>query len=206
MHNIIKKRNIKRLFHFTQIANVVTILKNGIIPQETKTDYPLLVTDKKRLDRRLDCVSVSLSFPNAKMFYPIRRYRNPYSTWCVISLSADILTDLPCLFFPGNAAAYGHETNRSKWKTTAAFEAIFTGNNRPMNLPASFPTDVQAEIQVEKEIPRTMISGVHFENDNDAQKFLSINVELPDDIKYWKHPELFCEREIYLKKGYFREG
>lgn len=204
--NFIVSKNIQSLFHFTRLENVKSILENGLVPRHPAPPFPILSTDEERFDRRLDCVCLSISFPNYKMFYQIRKNRFPSSTWCVLSLKPDILFDLPCLFFSQNAARYGHIYDRRDWRSASALENLYQTETRPNQLPSAFPTDVQAEVQVEKAIPSSMILRLDFEDDSAANTFLSMGIKMQDHIEVCKHPGLFSERDYYLKNLWEQEN
>jgi hypothetical protein len=196
---IIERRGIKSLFHFTRLENLPSILERGLLPQQDNEDVEMMISDQKRFDGRLDCVSLSISFPNSEMFYLLRIKRYPDSTWCVISLKPDILWSIPCLFFSHNAAKFPN-AYRPSFRTSEIFEGLFRGDTRPNSLPAALPTNVQTEVQAEKPIPLEMFSGLHFENYEALSQFKSLSISLPNHINLSSDHLFFDDRNWILNR------
>lgn len=88
IQDVINRRNIKFLVHFTRLENLDNILTNGIIPRNDMTDqfikpFDFLLNDKEsngkyiynddyRYDGKCDYSCFSISFPNNLMFYRLR--------------------------------------------------------------------------------------------------------------------------------------
>jgi hypothetical protein len=97
---------IKQLVHFTHIQNLSTILQHGLLSIDGLAKTPTIQyrrNDAKRLDGQLNAISLSISFPNYRMFY-IYQCNIPQD-WVVISLKPDILWELDCAFCSENAAS-----------------------------------------------------------------------------------------------------
>jgi len=56
---IVKRRKIEYLVHFTRIDNLNSILENGLIPvsMQQKMKIPSVHNDEQRIDSKLDCTS-----------------------------------------------------------------------------------------------------------------------------------------------------
>jgi len=120
IEDIIIKRNIKHLIHFTRIENLENILVNGLIPRNAMKDEfvdllsfwmdeneeenggKYFYNDLNRLDNKLDYSCLSVGFPNDKMFYKLK-LECPHAEWVIISISPQILVNHECLFYPCNA-------------------------------------------------------------------------------------------------------
>jgi hypothetical protein len=178
----VKQRDIKYLRHFTRLENLKGILDRGLLPRRGNESIEMHFTDPDRFDERMDCVSLSIMFPNDLMFYRKRARDFPNSVWCVITISPEILWSNPCLFFPDNAAIFKN-TNRADYRTPEAFDELFNKENRPKILSDCLPTNVQAEVQSEKPIPLEMISGIYFENDSTLSKFNALSIPCPNHIE-----------------------
>lgn len=160
--NIIQCRKIENLIHFTRICNIPSIFEFGLLPRSDIVERKIstVVTDSIRLDRHLDAVSLSVGYPNSKMFYKYRRGDDEnYYNWGVIELDPLLLLKYPCSFFPKNAAS--SDFNGIDWQKFSSpenFEKMFEGDRG--DKPA-LPKDVQAEILVFSAISANYIKNVH---------------------------------------------
>jgi hypothetical protein len=191
---IISNRKIRSLYHFTRVGNLKNIFEHGLVPQDPEPDFRMLISDHNRYDGRLDCVSLSISFPNYKMFHHARQ-RYPDHLWCVVSVKPEILSEAHCLFFHTNAATFSSGTDRQSWRLASTLEGLFQGDMRPDYLPVHFPTDVQAEVQVESKIPVSMLSSINFKNEHDKKKFLSTSPIIPNHVEVVTNGGLFGYRD-----------
>ncbi len=76
MEKFIVKRKIKYLVHFTKLTNLSNILDKGLIPRETLNGLnvpEVTYSDNLRLDEHEYANCCSISFPNYKMFYKLRK-------------------------------------------------------------------------------------------------------------------------------------
>jgi len=100
-----EKLGIPCLVHFTRWENLDGIVQNGLCPKILLEDLPYDVTinDEMRLDGHEDSVSLSIAFPNYKMFY---RYRSNTQSrgWAVIAIHPSVLWEYECAFCKHNAA------------------------------------------------------------------------------------------------------
>lgn len=204
----LQSRSIEHLYHFTPYRNLSSILTEGIRPRKelekraarggASPHFP----DRRRLDHRRDCVSVSVSFPNSKTFYKKREDSNRM-WWVVLRIDASLLANGRCLFFPDNAANAnfrgGKNEDRQKWTSSSAFECLFSDKERPTDLAPKFPTNEQAEVQVEGRIAVEMIQAVVFENDAEKVQFLRSSPAAPSHMQFTVEPELFRKRWHYVK-------
>ena len=104
----IRNRNISSLYHFTKLNNLKSILDNGLLSvkylKESNTKY--MNNDNLRLDKVLNGISLSISYPNYRMFYKYRSLpENCGVIWCVIELNPQLLIDKDCIFYTSNAAS-----------------------------------------------------------------------------------------------------
>ncbi|NSL52777.1 DUF4433 domain-containing protein [Bacillus sp. P2(2020)] len=160
---IVTRRKIEYLVHFTRIDNLTSILENGLIPvsMQQKMKIPSVHNDEQRFDSKLDCTSCSISFPNYKLFYTFREYKFPGSSWVVIVLDKDVLfSPLNITYFcQTNAAGVFPRISSAKELCTAtAFENMFcnsltTKENKviqraSLQINDCITTDPQAEILI----------------------------------------------------------
>ena len=106
MEQIIKRRGIKLLYHFTLLDNLESIIANGIVTRTYVAENGITATfnDELRLDHHENATCLSIAHPNYKLFYTFRQ-KNTDKDWVVIGLHPQILIDKNCSFYPTNAAS-----------------------------------------------------------------------------------------------------
>lgn len=209
IQDVINRRNIKFLVHFTRLENLDNILTNGIIPRnDVKDEFvnPLasllgnqnpkekyIYNDNVRLDGKCDYSCLSIGFPNDLMFYRIRA-DNPNLKWAVIGISTEVLLNHECLFYPCNAAS--NEVRHQdivNYQGVEAFDAMFQND-------LSYPDNVQAEVMVKGVIEPKYIKGCIFSE----QKYVDEYSKRFPNLKFLLHPNgkgFFGKRE-WTKIGY----
>ncbi|EMF8479020.1 DarT ssDNA thymidine ADP-ribosyltransferase family protein [Morganella morganii] len=176
IREIVEQRNITRLFHFTHVDNLSSILVNGLMSRSeldkstSKYDY----NDEDRIDGHLDAICVSISFPNSRMFYKYRMLKP--GNWAVLEITPSVLWDKNCAFYPTNAASNNVRFNDPDlMKGSEAFADLFLDNifgiQRDEGLLAKYPTDVQAEVLVFESIPPQCIVNTFHPNKESAEYF-----------------------------------
>lgn len=191
----IKEQKIEKYVHFTNVQNLESILREGLIPvknlQEKSIQYHF--NDVDRLDNRLDASSLSITFPNYQMFYTYRK-KNPNSQWVVISYDAKKVAKKDCAYFQYNAAL--HIYKNVKWETfisLSAFDLLFSGNRE--GLYSYETTNPQAEVMVREIIPTDYIDAIYF-NDYFLYKFYE---QKYPNIKMIYDDYYFTPRRDYMK-------
>jgi hypothetical protein len=169
---------ISYLLHFTRVSNLSSIMKYGLYPIERVHEIGANpeINDHERWDGHRDSTSLSISFPNYKMFYKYRM-ENQEIDWTVLVLDPSILWTKKCAFSKHNAA-----DNRIRSQsvddllTLQAFSGMFEPidghpSREVQRLKSCDPTDGQAEIMVFDVIEPNFINGVIFSQNSirDAQ-------------------------------------
>jgi hypothetical protein len=213
IREIVTRRDIRILTHFTRLTNLPGILDRGLVPAKTLRAIPehgAAFNDDARIDGYEDANCLGVSFPNYRMFYRLRRTLG--GNWVVLAISPDVLTEFECLYCNTNAA-HSSELVRSRdvRKTPGAFEQMFgestrctaPGGRNALELPPAVPTDPQAEILVRGTIPLKHFVGILVESNVVleqvrtllAARGLSIHHEVNQhafnprkDSRYWKSP------------------
>jgi hypothetical protein len=169
-----QNRGIKYVVHFTQLNNVPIILQHGLLSRRelSKRGIPHLVNDENRFDEALEAISLSISFPNYRMFYRCREERA--TRWAVLKISADVLWECKCAFYYTNAANKEFRgTDLDKFQTLEAFEGMFASEikdvARDPSIPDCWTTDPQAEVLVFEPIPAERVLAVCVETGEDKQ-------------------------------------
>ena len=205
---------IPYLVHFTRWENIDGIIQYGLLPKILIEDLPFEVSinDELRLDGHQDSVSLSIAFPNYKMFY---RYRMNSNTdgWAVLAIHPSVLWEYECAFCKYNAADSRISCiQKDELKSLSAFKDMFLefeqdafmievlGDELPpktrtaKKLKPFDPTDSQAEVLVFDIIPVEKIIGVAFDNN-----------KLLNDFKN-KHPNIKAvfNKHFFSSRDYAR--
>ncbi|WP_374242240.1 DarT ssDNA thymidine ADP-ribosyltransferase family protein [Zoogloea sp.] len=157
-------RGITLLTHFTQVSNLDSILRRGLLPRDMLIgDDNVRFNDQYRLDgTRAVCLSVE--HPNYKMFYRLRQ-ETPDVEWVVLAVSRKVLWSLPCAFCATNAAsATVTAIPLEQRQTLAALKNLFADwgvlTRAVLGIQDSYPTNPQAEVLMLEGVPREYILGV----------------------------------------------
>lgn len=135
--SVLEKYNVISFYHFTNIVNIDSILKNGLMNKKymDSNGISYSYTDSKRSDSQLDCISLSLVAANKAMLYKKKNEIN--SEWIIIELDAKkIINDYysNIYYCKYNASAPSAikilDTNKDFLKTVSAFDNMFE-NGKP---------------------------------------------------------------------------
>lgn len=177
---IISSRGIKELIHFTNITNIETIVRYGILPRKlvNKKVPSASVNDMNRFDNYENATCLSVSFPNYKMFYKYQQ-EDPDARWAIISLKPELLTDFSInnfFFFKQNAAR--NDSSR------CSFEDMF-GDSNGCN-----PENPQAEILAFGIIPPKYIQKIYvktLEDKNFLERKIGRHIGIELNTKYFRY-------------------
>ncbi len=159
------------LLHFTRVVNLPSIMQHGLLPVSRAAEIGVApaINDELRLDGHQDGTSLSIAFPNYRMFWKYRQ-DNVGVDWVVLGIHPSVLWTKDCAFCRHNAAdarisylPLGH------LKTPAAFTGMFeeidgTQSRADQKLKPFDPTDGQAEVLVFDAIEPNLIIGAVFDN------------------------------------------
>ena len=188
-------RDIRCLLHFTQIANMPSIMQYGLLSRQKLGELGVLAhaSDDYRLDNNNEVVSVSISRINQMMFESKRR-KSRGSSWIILIISPEILWTHSCKFCWRNAAKNEIKNHRGWRGGYWAFQKMFdVDSNMQNSLHPRFPTDPEAEVQVLESIEAKYILGAIVEHSlvvERVQKYL----DSLGDMK---------KREVIIEKYYF---
>ncbi len=186
-------RQIPYLVHFTPLSNLASILKNGLQSRNALAGYNFIFTDERRSDGWLDWISISVKFPNYKMFYTKRNTLKDVDGWVVLLIRIEALWELECKFILTNAASFGIRMfGDERWSSVKAFEDMFGHVEHRVDIPEYYTTDPQAEVMVRNEIPSCYISMIAVQNTCDISRLNNLS-----DIQIEVRPELFRWRSDY---------
>lgn len=186
MLDIIERRKITELCHFTRVSNLESIMKYGLCSRadlESSNVLSVEYSDEMRLDGYMSAISLSVSFPNYKMFYS-KRNENLDVEWCVLSISPDVLVDCCCKFSWMNAASREMRTYLEQSDGSSEdFEKLFQDYGQYKRddiwkrMPDNYTTNPQAEVLVFGHIDCKYIKDIHYNG-----KFFRYR----EDYEYWK--------------------
>ncbi|EAP4690321.1 DarT ssDNA thymidine ADP-ribosyltransferase family protein [Salmonella enterica subsp. enterica serovar Winslow] len=165
------------LVHFTQATNLPSIMEHGLI---SVTDANVLninpaINDELRLDGHRDAISLSIAFPNYRMFYRYRR-DNPQVEWAVLGIEPSVIWRNDCAYCCHNAADMRISTQQlPQLKTAESFCGMFAEIDgleprQTQRLNSFDPTDGQAEVLSFDVVEPQYIFAVVFNNET-TKKF-----------------------------------
>lgn len=166
IRDIVKKREIGFLLHFTRIENLDSILTKGLLSTSRQDQEAIdsLRNDQLRIDGQPSSISLSLNHPNYKMFYRMRCEQEG-TEWAVVCMKRSMLWNTECAFCPTNAASGSVITVPiESLKTPDALERLFDErlgkpSRQDLKLGSGAPTDPQAEVLVFDDIDPKFILG-----------------------------------------------
>lgn len=162
---------IPYLLHFTRVNNLPSILQHGLYPISRVNEIRATpeANDILRLDGHRDATSVSIAFPNCRMFWKYRQ-DNPDVSWVVLAIDPSVLWTKNCAFCRHNAADYRiSRTPIEQLKMYESFVGMFDEihgiySRQEQRLKPYDPTDVQAEVLVFDTIEPHFIIGAAFDS------------------------------------------
>lgn len=174
---VAEEKGVRFLVHFTPVANLESILRQGLLTRRELDESRRLVenrdyftTDRARLDHMRDTISLSFTRPNWKMFSYKMNPERPVSAWVVIKLrSSEILNNHHCVFFADNAACKRYDgSSLSRYDRYTKYDLIsmFSGyEDDPGH------THDQAEVMCRESIPVSEIDSIVFYDDETAAQY-----------------------------------
>lgn len=133
---VLKKYNVISFYHFTNIVNINSILKNGLLNKDymDANNINYSATDLERSDLQLNCISLSLSMANKAMLF--KKKNQIHSEWVIIELDAEkIISDFYaniyyCKYNASSPSTINLLNNNSKYlKSINAFYNMFENGN-----------------------------------------------------------------------------
>ena len=202
-------RDITELVHFTRVENVLSILDQGLKGRATldESGVGYVYSDELRLDGQPDSISVSISWPNYKMFYK-KRKEDTSKQWVVLKLDPAIMWEKPCFFCMSNAASAAIAQGVTGYRVGfRGLESLFDdisgdGNRYAYGLPDKYPTNPQAEVLVLEMIEPEWIREVHVETreaGTSSESFMNSFKRHRRRVRFLISPRIFGPREDYKR-------
>ena len=174
----VSQLGIPHLVHFTRCENLSSIFQYGLhsVASCRAKGIHAIRNDKIRLDGKLDGISLSMTFPNYRMFYKYRQM-DVSTDWAVLILSSRILWEKECGFFKYNAAdSRMRGPTGAQTMTAQALRDMYEGLDKPREhwLRPYDPSDPQAEVMVYEHIEPTFIETVAFETEDATDRWTNV--------------------------------
>lgn len=178
-YEILKNRSVTRLCHFTNLARFVHIISSEIgvcatanIDQDIKRE-----TDHARLDGECGYVCCSIEYPNSWFLRKAmeRDIEEVFRDWIVLCIDLDVVRIRKIKYSPCNASAgNGNYIYSNEEELDMLFDPVCVRMKRDPQILDCCATDDQAEILIENNIPREMISKIIVGNTVVAAQVYSI--------------------------------
>jgi len=167
IEDILKSRFIEHLVHFTQADNLPSIFREGLVSIDDARLRGINVrtNDSDRYDGYLNAISLSISLPNAKMFYKLRMLR-PEIDWALLLIDPAVLYEKRCGFCRFNAAdrripKRSEDALVGAERFAGMFDRSIPSKEIEFLRPCD-PTDPQAEVLIFEPVELTRIRSVVF--------------------------------------------
>lgn len=168
-YNCLKSRGVTRLCHFTRIDSLVNIITSpsGILATQFIQNDIKKQNDDVRADGVTDYVCCSIEYPNSWYWDKLKRRDQDhiFREWAILCIDIEIVRYRKIKFSPCNAA---YCSGQYIMQDLSLFSELFAENTRvgqknyfrsPLMLPCC-PTDGQAEILIEHDIPLRYIKSI----------------------------------------------
>ena len=158
------------LLHFTRAVNLTSIIAHGLYPVGRAHEVGANpdINDQNRWDNHRNATSISIGFPNSRMFYKYRKEESA-ADWAILVIEPSVLWEKNCAFCRHNAADRRIRNQLlSNLMTPQSFMGMYDKiegipPREEQNLRTYDPTDVQAEVLVFDVIEPQFIAGIIFE-------------------------------------------
>lgn len=210
-YNILIARGVSRLCHFTKfqsLTHIITsadgVLASSSIQQDTKN-----LNDTARYDGELDFVCCSVQYPNSWFLEKSKQrdLNNIFKDWVVLYIDLNILKNRNAKFCACNASkAHGAYIDNNMDNIDSIFAAkvsTFTHPRSPKMLSCC-PTNGQAEIMIESNIPREYINGIAVGDVDIAERvYAMLRIYNLQHIRLYIAPDVLTKRwSNMVREGY----
>lgn len=161
-----ERRNIDRLFHFTPVEHLDSILQHGLLTPKAcaARSVAYKANDGARYDGQ-DAICLSIEWPNWSLFWSFRQ-RDTSRHWAILQLQHRVLWEKRVCFNTTNAAdnSMSGQTFQSR-QGVHKFLELFSDHGQKsradLKIPDHYTTNPQAEVLCIDNIEPTYISDVH---------------------------------------------
>lgn len=208
-YDILLSRGVTRLCHFTKLQSFTHIISSeeGVLASSSIRQDTKNVNDTARYDGELDFVCCSVEYPNSWFLNCAKEsnYDPIFNDWVVLYIDLGILKDKHIKFCPCNASRdKGAHIN----KNADEIESIFSLSIPTFRYPrarqmlSACPTDGQAEILVEGNVPRKYIKGIALGNEDVAKRvYAMLKLYDMNDISLYIAPDVLTPKWSQLARN-----
>ena len=209
-YDILTRRGVTRLCHFTKLQNLTHIITcaDGILASSSIRQDTKNVNDTARYDGELDFVCCSVQYPNSWFLHKaMQNYPDKiFSEWVVLYIHLNILEYKNTKFCPCNASrANGAYISKNMDNIDSIFASTVSTFAYPKTskMLSCCPTDGQAEILIENNIPRKYIQAIAVGNEDVAGRVYSIlKINNQKHISIYIAPDILTAKWSHMiKKG-----
>lgn len=209
-YDILTRRGVTRLCHFTKLQNLTHIITcaDGILASSSIRQDTKNVNDTARYDGELDFVCCSVQYPNSWFLQKaMQNYPDKiFSEWVVLYIDLNILEYKNTKFCPCNASrANGAYISKNMDNIDSIFASTVStfAYPRTSKMLSCCPTDGQAEILIENNIPRKYIQAIAVGNEDVAGRVYSIlKINNQKHISIYIAPDILTAKWSHMiKKG-----
>jgi ssDNA thymidine ADP-ribosyltransferase, DarT len=207
---IVQRRGIKEVLHFTTNRGLVGILHSGNLKSRSRLERDKqleFIVQKNATLRKdkawLDYVNLSISRIN-KQFFGVsagRWHRDQDLWWCILAFSPSILSHEGVNFTTTNNIYTGVRRGIGPDALAAMFaDAVvrWSGEvvHRPPDMPREFTTCEQAEVLYPGEIPISFLQRIYVATEEDSDEvYGQLKGLMQPDIEIVISPEKFNEAQ-----------
>jgi len=163
------KRNVDRLFHFTPVDHLDSILEFGLMTPEScdLLDTGMTPNDKERLDNE-DAICLSVEWPNWKLYWKFHLVKED-RPWALIQIEHRVLWEKNVCFNNTNAAdasmsSQSFKARQGKAKFLEMFDDYGLKKRADLKIPDNFTTNHQAEVLCLDSIDPEYFTAIHLNN------------------------------------------
>lgn len=195
---VLRKRKIGKILHFTHVDNLESILSIGIQTKSEVIDSKIkfIETDPQRFDGFLESISFSIHMPNT--FLLAVKNKELKNEIVVLEIAANCLLVKPFAAFPSNAAGgiFSDEITQDPYRFVGqrGLEGIYLNKNlrKEANLHSAEPTDQQSEILFFDTIDTAQILAIHLPKNFPEEKIKAINSLVKSGVNARVHENCNC--------------
>ncbi|MBZ8141309.1 hypothetical protein CLD22_15565 [Rubrivivax gelatinosus] len=188
-----RNRGIDRLFHFTPVEHLDSILRHGLLTPKTCCSRSVAYTpnDGARHDGQ-DAICLSIEWPNWSLFWSFRQ-RDTSKQWAILQLRHTLLWEKRVCFNTTNAAD-GSMSSQSfaDRQGVARFVELFADyglkKRSDLRIQEFYPTNPQAEVLCIDNIGLEYITDIH----------------LLDAVLYHKYNQAYPGGHVTYNSHYFK--
>jgi hypothetical protein len=207
--SFLNRKNITKLFHFTHITNLESILSNGFQTRKFLDSNlnQFQATDPHRLDGFPESISFSIGEPNRLLF--ARKNYDFENQLVLLEVSANSLLTQNFAAFPSNAASGFFKekivNDPERYMGIKSLEGLYLNIDlrEKARLSSDVPTDTQSELLFFDEISPNAIQRVHI-----PSHFPLVMLPTVHKLRLASEPSLFelrCECRLFdRQEGPFR--